>query len=313
MSLGFYALGEQPLSFEPFQIKANANSPPIFLANRGYTTRGSDAPANQHFPGLLTLTPNIERSLIQSSQLLDGQAIRIFGDLEFDNSEGLFDETVDAFAVDGRRVVLKVGVVTENADGTLNQPAYSDFGSIFDGTGESWSFDENTVRLKIRGNEALLEQPILGERYKGTGGLEGDADLEGVPKPLVFGFVENVRPVLLDEFDLIYQVSRRQIKGFIDRDGSKNAVFDKGVPLNFGRDFPSFGGLASANTAANHFDTCKNEGMFKLGSPPTEVGAVNCTNCTDHRREQPHCRRGQTSLAPKLRRPFGGGDFLRSG
>jgi hypothetical protein len=80
------------------------------------------------------------------------------------------------------------------------------------------------VEALARDRGFLLQSPLQTTLYIGTGDEEGDATIQGQPKPLVFGRVRNVAPVLIDPTNLIYQISNAALASIDD-------VFDQGLAL----------------------------------------------------------------------------------
>jgi len=109
------------------------------------------------------------------------------------------------------------------------------------------------VRLTLDSKLRLLDVPAQNSVYE----TAANSALLGLPKPLVFGKVRNITPVLLDPVDLVYQV----------HDGAINdvtAVYDRGVPLTKVTTSPGLGEyLVSAGN-----------GTFQLGGAP--AGEVTC-------------------------------------
>lgn len=126
-----------------------------------------------------------------------GGIARVFAELRLVNGDGGLDMLREDYALDGRAVRILVG----DRGG-----AYADFGTVFSGVVESATVTERELQLRFSDGMARLELPIQGNRYLGTGGLEGGADLKGKPKPLCYGRAYNVAPVMVDAFNLIYQV-----------------------------------------------------------------------------------------------------------
>jgi len=59
----------------------------------------------------------------------------------------------------------------------------------------------------------MLDVPLQQDLYGGLGGDDGGIDLVSHPKPLCYGRVFNIRPVLVDAARQVYQVHNGQIKG----------------------------------------------------------------------------------------------------
>lgn len=98
-------------------------------------------------------------------------------------------------------------------------------------------------------------------RYDGSGGINGDPGLKDTLKPLVFGSVFTMDPVLIYAAQLIYQVNSGPVSGI-------GPILEGGAPLTFYQDFPSFEALAEATVPPGQYATCLLFGCFKLGLSP---------------------------------------------
>lgn len=97
--------------------------------------------------------------------------------------------------------------------------------------------------------------------------LEGGDELEGKRKPLAYGQVRQVAPVLVNGTLLIYQAHAGSLEAV-------NAVRDRGVVLSFSANYASGRLLAAATVAAGDYATCLAEGLIRLGDSPG--GIVTC-------------------------------------
>jgi hypothetical protein len=140
-----------------------------------------------------------------------GGLAQVFSEARLVNADGGLDGLLSDYALDGRVARLLVG----DADAS-----YAEFGIVFTGVVRSATIAENEVTLSFSDGMARLELPIQANRYLGTGGAEGGADLKGKPKPLCHGRAYNVAPVLVDAFNLVYQVhdgAIQDVPAFRDR------------------------------------------------------------------------------------------------
>lgn len=208
------------------------------FSDRGFTTGPTDSPPNAHFAARLVTPLNFKRELFSSGRI-GSRSFPGFGVLALNNADGGLDDLA-GFAFDGRRVRVYLG-----GDGF----SVSDYGLIFDGTAEQIEFDDELVRVRLRDLQSRLDVDIQRASYGGTGGLDGREGLEGQPKPLCFGRVFHVEPVLVDPSALTYQVHDGPIEDV-------DAVYDRGVSLTRVAGPPSAGQYA--------VDTSL--GTFTLGS-----------------------------------------------
>jgi hypothetical protein len=208
------------------------------FSDRGFTTGPLDTPANTYYAPRLVTPLNFKRELFSSGRV-GGRSFPGFGVLALNNADGGLDDLA-GFAFDGRRVRVYLG-----GDGF----SIDDFGLIFDGTAEQIEFDDALVTVRLRDLQSKLDVDIQRASYGGTGGLDGRAGLEGRPKPLCYGRVFHIEPVLVDPSALLYQVHDGAIEDV-------DAVYDTGVPLTKVSGPPSAGQYA-VNTG---------QGTFTLGA-----------------------------------------------
>jgi len=238
---GFWAYGEQPFGTLSVGQSFSETIVPFYLSRGGYISQANDSIPSQEFLPRAIVPLTFRRSLLAGGEVA-GNMVTALGDLQIDNSDGHFDSLLTDFAIDGRRVVVRMGRPTDS---------YDDFGIVFDGTAAQWVFGETSIQLPLRDNSFRLDGPIQGNLYAGTGGLEGGEDLTEKPKPLCYGKVFNIAATLVDPASLLYQV----------HDGAINdvpAVYDRGVALTKVGGTPS-SGQYSVNTAL---------GTFTLGGSP---------------------------------------------
>jgi len=142
-------------------------------------------------PSNLTISPN------------DGGVLSIFkessvGDIELDNTDReldfLFPNNVDSsktYKLDGRNAILKLNG-TEYLRATI----------------DSVSQRDGKIVLSLKSLSESLVNPIDLDEYTGNSNLEGDSDLIGTAKPIVYGYCKNITPFRTGgASDEIYQAS----------------------------------------------------------------------------------------------------------
>ena len=189
-----YAARRYLVILEPYDPGAGAVVA-LYYSDHGFVTEPGDSPANQYYEPRVVSALNFERHLFQRG-LIGGRSIPNFGEIVLANADGGLDEFL-AFGWDDRPVRVFLG-----AEGF----AYSDFGLVFDGTAEQIEVTDDVLTVRLRDWQHKLDKPVQGTLYAGTGGDEGGTDLTGVRKPLAFGRVLNVRPVMVDPGAGRYQV-----------------------------------------------------------------------------------------------------------
>lgn len=132
----------------------------LYYSDHGFTTRGTDSPAHQHFEARVVEALNFQRSMFRQGAI-GGASLPSFGEIRLDNSDGGLDFFRN-LAFDGREVVVRLG--GKDFD-------YAEFGVIFRGTAHSAVVDEKQVTIRLRDLQYKLDTPFLTELYDppGTG------------------------------------------------------------------------------------------------------------------------------------------------
>lgn len=252
-------LVDSPLVDGVAQGESNAGLVSLFYSDRDWVGSPSDADKpNVHYEGRVR-TPIVISRAAPTAPEASPRVRREFGEVEISNGDGELDTVVQAYAVDGRNVVIRFGPY---------MGAYSDFSVIANVLGTGWETDRDNVRIPVRDWTFLLDQPLQTNLYAGSGGAEGGDDLEGKPKPLCFGRVRNMTPPLVDSTNVIYQVHDGTVYAI-------DGVFESGASITLdagvgtGGDVVDYTALVAASVTAGQYATCKAEGLFKLGSSPT--------------------------------------------
>jgi len=221
-------------------------------ASGEYRTLPDDTPANQEWPQRLNLPLALSRALPLAPGSPGIVALQ-FGEIELQNADGALDQIVQTYGVDGRAVTLRRIAPGASIDDAV---------TVFTGAAYGWALaDRFKVVLAVRGQAHRLEVAQQPSLYAGTGLGEGDADLKNLPRPLAFGWCQNVTPRRVLAFDLLFQVHDGQVQDI-------SMVYDGGVELTPGDDYATLTLLLAASTTAGEFDTCLAEGFFQLGSNP---------------------------------------------
>lgn len=233
----------------------------------GYNTAPSDTPASTHYLGRIISPGNFQRSLFGDGKTY-GEAQAGYGYVELNNADGGLDALID-YGFAGRQIRVKTLADTTAALATAT--------TIFSGTVEQPEFDFDTVRFRIRDRMDRLRTPIQETLYAGTtiaGGMneaEGRPDdLQGKPKPLLFGKGFNIPAVAANAFDLIYQIHDGALQ-------SVDAVRDQGVALTFAANYTTLALLRAASIPAGQYGTCLAAGLIRLGSTPAGQITVDAT------------------------------------
>jgi hypothetical protein len=269
--IGWLALGEQPFAtarvLSAFLGGDSSVSVDFRLrllaATRDFATEPTDAMPNVPFDGTLQQSLRLDRSIVGSDGF--GKVSTTWGELELGNIDGRYDDLLQSYSIDGRRVIVRAGAI--------GRP-YDRFYPVFSGTATAWTLDEDLLRISLRDNSFLLEVPASPNLYAGTGDLQGGKDLKGKRRPLCFGYVSNVSPPLVIPVELLFQVHD-------GRTASIPAVYDRGSLLTSSGDYPSSGALRAATIPPGQYATCAIEGLFRLGG--AAVGQITADVLGDAR------------------------------
>lgn len=220
----------------------------IYAAEKEFATRPDDTLlASQPFFGTLDAF-TFDRTILGSDII--GRFTQGSGEIHLANTDGGYDFLPQSYAIDGRRVIVKVG--EEGTD-------QSTFVTLFHGSGSNdWDVSEDKVTIQVQDDSYRLDIPAQPNTYAGTGSGEGGSDLQGKPKPLALGYVSNISPPLLDANTLLYQVHDGPVQAI--------TVFDQAVPLTFSADYASLTLLLAATVASGHYATCIAAGYFRLNN-----------------------------------------------
>ncbi len=228
----------------------------LYFADDKFVTSPTDTPANTPYPVRIAAGLTFSRTLFREpepGQPIDfgGASLPDWGDLYLANGDGELDYLID-YVFDGRPVIIRMG-----GDGF----AYSDFEAVYTGTCAGVDFQSSRLVVKLRDYQERLNKAIQETTYAGSGGAEGDENIEGLPKPLCFGECHHVVPKYIDTTNLVFQVHARQVSAI-------GAVYAGGKALTATSDHASYAALTGASIAAGSYATCLAEGMLRLGAAP---------------------------------------------
>lgn len=189
--------------------------------NAGYTT--SD--------GLLTFSAVIRRDVRLSETLTpDGTGAMTFGDLELDNPNGELDQYLDKtkYIWSNRPVKIYYGDPQWNCSST---DLYTRFQPVFLGlTHDVDSRAKNTLNLKIRDKLEQLNTPVTENKLGATGTWNGGQQNQDAIKPLVFGEVFNMTPLLIDPSTLKYQFNDGPAEAVLEIRDNGNPIYNATKP-----------------------------------------------------------------------------------
>ncbi len=174
------------------------------------------------------------------------------GGLSFRMSSAYENESWSAYEWTGGLARIFIG---EEGD------SFASYKQVFEGSVSSLDRDGVNATVGLLGPDALLDRNLLSIEYLGTGGAEGPPGKKGQLKPRLFGYTQNVDPVLIDAARWIYQVH-----GYGAITGIR--VYDFAQELDASKnkgDAGNYATLAGLKLAPGEWATCSAEGLFRLG------------------------------------------------
>ena len=208
-----YAAKSYIVILKPYDLDTSSETT-IYLSDRGYVSGPSETPANTYFAPRVMEALNFQRAMFQAGRI-GGQSIPSFGSIVLANADGDLDYFSE-YAWDGRDVEVKIGEKGANLTNHF---------TIFKGKAKSIEFDDLTINVIIRDNQELFTRTFPPDVYGGTGGNDGSSIMAGQPKPLCFGEVYNISPILVDASNDVYQVHNGQIESIV-------AVYENGEAIS---------------------------------------------------------------------------------
>jgi hypothetical protein len=226
---------------------------------------GTDAYNDPSAPGYFS--PRMIQSLNFRRDMFTGNttagAGRVsFGEMRIANDDGSLDMLRTTYAFAGWPAKLMIG------DTTLT---FDTFETLLTGKPLQVFFSFSDLVVSLRDRLEDLQDPIQTNNYKGDNilpnGLEGGEDLKDKPKPLLFGRVQNVSPILINTAKLIYQVNDGPVEYL-------PAVYDQGVPLTRDVDYATSAEMIATQPTPGTFRCWMQGGCFRIGAMP--VGTITC-------------------------------------
>lgn len=241
-------------------IDAAGTTATLRYCSQRYTTKPADTPANTFYDDRIINPATISRALYSNGTTSGASRVN-YGAVELSNVDGGLDYIL-LYSFDGRSLVIKIG-----NDGD----AYSAFTTILSGTMEQVEFTFSKVTILVRDKLAIVDRPLQTTLYAGNNtlpnGVEGVADIAKSPKPLLYGQVFNIAPIMVNSSLLIYQINDGAIQAV-------GAVYDRGVGLTFHADEPNVADLEAHNPPSGKYTTCLALGYIRVGTVPS--GLLTC-------------------------------------
>ena len=227
----------------------------VYLSNAGYMPSTAD----------VEFLPIITGGLKFSETLtLDASPSMSFGDLEINNFDGEYDDWTDSdqFIWSNRTIQIYYGDPSWTSSNFA--AVQSNFELIFDGLISDISVkSRDKITFLLRDKLERLNTPLT-ENKLGTFGTWGTSaqSNQAAIKPLVFGEVHNMTPLLVDPSQVQYQVCAENANDIIE-------IRDNGVPVYVSGSTTIYGATITNSTGTIGGTT------FKLAASPG--GAITAT------------------------------------
>ena len=229
----------------------------IYVATEEFITDAGDVPPSQPYSGVLEEPMDFQWSMPSVGGF--GGFITGRGSTVIDNMDARFDVLTQRYTTDGQPVEIRLGKIGTRV---------ADWPVVLRGLSSGEFIDDVNFEISTEDNGYKLDVPAQTRVYAGTGGLEGNADLAGKPRPLCFGWCEsNITPATVIPAELLFQVHDGSIRKIA-------AVYDRGAALAFDRDYPTVAALRAATVPASKYATCLNEGYFRVAFLDVQNGAI---------------------------------------
>ena len=221
-----------------------------FATGQGYDAGGEDG----------FYAPRIENPALLDRAIggdAGGRMSLSWGELTLVNIDGGLDAMADHY-FDGRTFSLKVVRVNARYDMAVE---------ILRAQIAAVAVEKTRVSVRLRDRTATLDKPFSSLKYAGDNelpnGIEGTADdLIDQPKPIVYGRVALMSPVLVNTAKLIYQVSARPVAAIVN-------VFDAGAYLDrVWEDYADQADMEANEPPPGAFRCWRAGGCFRLGATP---------------------------------------------
>ena len=231
----------------------------IRYSDIGLVTEPGDSPPN------LNILSRMSKGFEFSSEISNPSIPRAvsnnsFGSISLINEDGELDDIVGR-VWEGTNLTLKIGGKYNVGWKEETKIPFWDYFEIIKTVVTSVDWNQSSINLSLA-NRGINEMSrnIQSVLFEGDGGLEGGDNIGGKPRPLCFGHVINLSPVLVDELNLIYQIHDGSIEEVLD-------VRDSGITLLFNKNVEDIE-AEDSSLQNGYYNKSLSTGYIKLSSPP---------------------------------------------
>ncbi len=221
----------------------------------------NDPSAPGYYDARMIQALNFRRDIF-SGNTTGGASRASYGEMRLANDDGGLDTLRSRYAFAGWPAKLLIGDLSQ---------AYSTLEVLISGKPQQAFFSYRDLSITLRDRLQDFTQPIQTHKYLGDNilplGVEGGIDLKDKPKPLLFGRVQNITPILVNSAKLIYQVTDGAM-------ATVSAVYDKGSQLTRSVDYPTLADMIGIAPFPGEYRCQLSGGYFRLGALP--AGTLTC-------------------------------------
>ena len=224
----------------------------FYLSNMGYTTDTADVTYLPYLTGTLQTTESLG---------IDNNLSMSFGDIQVSNLNGELDSWLDSTKYIWVNRTVKVYLGDPRWTSTNLAAVHTNFEKVFDGVvADVDSSSRDTINIKVRDKLQRLNYPLTDNVLGTYGTWAGGQTNQDTIRPLIFGEVNNITPVLVDPSKLEYMFNDTSIGTYVTNTAintnlitcisTAGFVINKPIIFTFSTTvYPSgFGGLVNNTT-----------------------------------------------------------------
>lgn len=229
---------------------------PFRFGTVGYVTKPTDVPSNAYFEERIKDIGAFTKDLYGDSRTYGSTRIS-FGSCILVNSDGGLDH-LNNYAFDGQD--YQIDFIPSD------KHPFSSKVIIQQGKLRDIEISLSEVNLILKDDLFSLDKPLLDTKYLGNNalpnGIEGTQDdIKGKVKPIVYGEVKNITPVLVNTSKLVYQVSVEPVAEIL--------AYDGGVSLTYHNNFTDLNLFLNHTIPSGNYITLLQQGLVRLHSNPS--------------------------------------------